>query len=266
MATGTALVLVAATAVLHYRARPRAALPRLAVPVAGFAVVVIAALSAGPFHDRLFRNTVTHAPVVAAVPGRAAQGDAEFNDGDRPLFWAHVARSASESPIFGKGIGSSQAVMNERWPSVGHPHNDYLRVWHDLGLVGFAALIASFVTWARALARDWRQGTDDGEYAEAEGAPAQLELAGLLALVALVLPMVTDNALVYPFVVGPVGVLVGAGLGARAVGGTGRRQGAVPAVPNSAPNMTPNAAPANPLDARWTWEPKYPVRRRRRRA
>jgi hypothetical protein len=47
---------------------------------------------------------------------------------------------------------------------------------------------------------------------------ATTHLTALLALTGLLIACITDNAIIYPFVMTPVGVLVGAGLGARAYG------------------------------------------------
>jgi hypothetical protein len=48
------------------------------------------------------------------------------------------------------------------------------------------------------------------------GPTAPRHLAALLALTGLLMACTTDNAIIYPFVVAPVAVLVGAGLGTRA--------------------------------------------------
>jgi O-antigen ligase len=90
---------------------------------------------------------------------------------------------------------------------VGHPHNDYLRLWHDLGLVGLGLFVLALASWGLILARGVYPAVTRG------GQAAYMELAGLLALLALTLAIVTDNALVYPAVMAPMGILIGAGLG-----------------------------------------------------
>lgn len=145
---------------------------------------------------------------------------------DRTPIWRRVASSAQRAPFLGQGPGSSQrwGVLRYWWtrppenPPAGipryrysqywvpHPHNEYLRVWHDLGIPGISLLLLALGSWLKALIR----GTRDG----GPGTPDRtLSLAGLLMLVVLLLTMLTDNPLVYPFIVAPAGVLIGAGLG-----------------------------------------------------
>lgn len=162
------------------------------------------------------------------APFRQRLGKAE----DRTPIWRAVAASAREAPLVGKGPGSSEVedVLRYWWTrpprSVGHPgrlydyaeywavhpHDDYLRVWHDLGLPGITLFVAALGVWLRTLHAAFRRDAP----AAAAGYAGQLELAGLLMLVAVMIGMTTDNPLVYPFVIAPAATLVGAGLGAAA--------------------------------------------------
>jgi O-antigen ligase len=134
-------------------------------------------------------------------------GGFDVNASGRLDIWAIVIESGQRSPVFGSGLGSSNKAVADLGERVGHPHNDYLRVWHDLGFVGVTLLLAAFGTWITTLRRAW--------LVTRKRAPelAALQLAGYLGLLALMLSAVTDNALVYPYVMGPLGVLIGAGLG-----------------------------------------------------
>jgi O-antigen ligase len=158
---------------------------------------------------------------------------------DRVPLWRSVVASGLQSPVLGGGLGSSQAgpALRYWWeppPADGgdplrlrrfewweywapHPHNEYLRVWHDLGIPGLALFGTALATWLRALYRG-------SAYEREPGAPGAgtLELAGLLVLVALLLAMATDNPLVYPFVIAPAGLLIGVGLGASLGGSRSR--------------------------------------------
>jgi O-antigen ligase len=206
MATAAALAAVILALVLRVGTRRsrtlRHAVPFLTLLAAGLLAVAIIE----PFRERLFKQ-------------------------DRTPIWERVASSALEAPVRGKGPGSSQAypVLRYWWTTEAagplgqrqgfdvreywtpHPHNEYLRIWHDLGAIGLSIVLLAFVSWARALHRASRRTavTDSAD------AP-DLETAGLLMLATLMIVMLTDNPLVYPFVIVPVGILIGAGLGAAA--------------------------------------------------
>lgn len=201
MATGAALVAVVTTLVLQARAQGRASWRRTGVLAAAVVLVPAAVATVEPFRERLLEQ-------------------------DRTPIWRRVAASALDSPLAGKGPGSSQSgpalrywwstpdrprpatqpyEYGEYWAP--HPHNEYLRVWHDLGLPGIALLLLAIGSWARVL---YRASLAD----RTPTAAGELTIAGLLVLVVVAIAMLTDNPLVYPFVVAPAGVLVGAGLGA----------------------------------------------------
>jgi O-antigen ligase len=94
---------------------------------------------------------------------------------------------------------------------VSHPHNEYLRIFHDFGLVGlllwlwgFSVLLGrTFLAWRRA------DRTRDPD--------AFVHLAAWLGLVSLALGMVTDNPLRHVHVLLPLGLTVGASVGMTAM-------------------------------------------------
>jgi O-antigen ligase len=134
-------------------------------------------------------------------------GDVRINASGRLNIWPVIIESARESPILGKGLGSSQELIQAVMPVAGHPHNDYLRIGHDLGLIGLSFLCVALVTWLGSLFSHWRRAI------EFDPQGGQVQLAGVLGLLGLMLVMFTDNAIIYPFIMGPLGILVGAGLG-----------------------------------------------------
>jgi O-antigen ligase len=204
MATLTAFLLVGGVLILHWRLPShQRAISRLLPAAFGLAAILAAVLLVGPYRDRVFKTRPGSASVLPNL------SKATFQETDRGAFWAEMIASGRESPLIGKGIGSSQIVMSQKWAWVAHPHNDYLRVWHDLGLIGIVLFLAALVIWVWTLVKEWALPVES-----AEQHSGMLRLAGLLALVALIIPMITDNAVIYAFVIGPVGLLVGAGLGA----------------------------------------------------
>jgi O-antigen ligase len=206
MAMGAALVAVVLTVLLHVIARRGVRWQHVVLLVLLLLGALGAVASVDPFRERLLKQQ------------------------DRLPIWQRVVASALQAPIIGNGLGSSQTggalgywwtipppgrapsslgyEYNEYWAP--HPHNEYLRVWHDLGLPGIACFLTALGTWLWTLYGGWRRS---GEHPIAGNRPP-LELAGLLMLLVLMVAMLTDNPLVYPFVIAPAAVLIGAGLGA----------------------------------------------------
>ena len=163
-------------------------------------VVLVAVFAVGPFRDRFMK-----AEVSITQPG-----EFQLNDGGRMKMWDSVARSAARSPFLGKGLGSSEEVVNEIHYWVGHPHNEFLRIWHDLGLPGILMFLLTLGTIGRFcwghVSRPIIKGV----------APPLLPLAASGVLISLIAGMMTDNPLVYIFVMAPSGIVIGAALGAEA--------------------------------------------------
>jgi len=123
----------------------------------------------------------------------------------RVNLWTQTFASALESPWIGKGAGSASAFVAATFGDIEHPHNDYLRVFHDYGAVGLFLFLVSLMYLIRACWRNWSGAVDVFE--------ARLGLASLLGLLSAVMMMLTDNTLDYVFVMAPLGVLVGTALG-----------------------------------------------------
>jgi O-antigen ligase len=179
--------------------RPRRAIVGLTVLSLALGSGAALVAFAPPFHARFFSgDTRLHVAGYAVnVSGRAA-------------FWGVMVRSAWERPLVGHGLGSSQQVMAAEFlesDNIRHPHNDYLRVWHDLGAIGLALAVGALLLWLAALFRGWRLAWRAGDPSRA------LQLAALLTLVELLLAMITDNVLIYPFFMGAAGIVIGTAFG-----------------------------------------------------
>jgi O-antigen ligase len=199
--TGTALLLVGCVVILQLRFRKKRAL--FSAPVLAGTLCVLAGLVffVKPFYDRFFTGDT-----------QLQVGGMNINVSGRARVWNAVIESAWERPYIGHGLGSSQALTEQFFENISHPHNDYLRIWHDLGFFGLVPLLLSFASWLWILVRDSYR-------AERARAPsAQVEFAGALVLLGLVIIMIPDNALIYTFVMGPAGVMIGVALGRRPVG------------------------------------------------
>lgn len=202
MASGAALLATVLTLLLRFasgrRAERRRFMTLAAVLLVGTALAVT---TVDPFRDRLLKE-------------------------DRSPIWRRVAASALQAPLLGHGMGSSQtgpvlrywwtpperrppAQRYEYWEYwAPHPHNEYLRVWHDLGVPGLALFLLALGSWSFLLLRAMRTSRSI--------VAAHLNVlaaSGFLMHVTFMVTMLTDNPLVYPFVIAPFGILIGAGLG-----------------------------------------------------
>lgn len=149
-------------------------------------------------------------------------GGVEVSVSGRQQIWKATWSSALSSPLVGQGAGSAELAVAAVSSTAGHPHNDYLRVFHDFGLVGVAFLLVAIASPIAAAARSLRSAPIT------EPAVRALHLASILAAFGLALEMITDNSLVYEFVVAPTAVIIGASLGTRATRADARRVSVAP--------------------------------------
>jgi O-antigen ligase len=156
----------------------------LSVAAAG---VVVLWFSYAPFRERF-----TEGDNAVAINGVL------INTSGRTAIWDVLLRNMGNSPLFGHGAGSASTAISAVYPSVGHPHNDYIRILYDFGWPGLCAFLVGYIVLIGWVAR------------RAFGSPADaIHWSALIALIGIGLSALTDNAFVYPFVMFPLGVLVG---------------------------------------------------------
>ena len=201
-ATATAFVLIGTVVLAQMRFQRRRAALSLPLALGAVVLVVTLVLLWSPFYQRMFSGDV-----------QVQVGGAAINVAGRATMWDAVITSALEHPWIGQGLGTAQFVIGVAFANtkslMTQPHNDYLRVWHDLGAVGLGLHLAVIGIWVWILGRDWYVA--ERRYRQ----PAVLELTGLLIMIGLSVLELTDNPIVYQAVMGTAGTFVGAGLGAR---------------------------------------------------
>ena len=143
----------------------------------------------------------------APLRDRFLEGDAAYNLGGvalntsgRSVLWEMTIDSWRGAFWTGHGPGSASAMITPQFRNISHPHNEYLRILHDFGMVGlllFAVGMITLIWWT------WRRAIQLGH---------PIHKAATLALIGIAAVSVTDNVLVYPFVMLPVAVLVGASM------------------------------------------------------
>jgi len=146
-------------------------------------------------------------------------GGIPINAMGRTIIWEWVISSIKESPLAGHGVGSSERILKGYDIGITHPHNDYLRILHDYGAIGFMLWMFGFLKLLQGTWNNWRHS--EGESGSSATA---LHLSAFLSLVAVALMMITDNPIVCSFVMAPVGLLVGSSIGRRKADFEGRRE------------------------------------------
>jgi O-antigen ligase len=189
--------------------------------LAALSAVLIAVLALVDF--RRFARSLAVTALIAAVAffavthtsfsSRFSKGDVrsvagfEINVSGRAQLWSLTWNSYESSPLIGHGVGSAETLVKQKYPGDDHPHNDYLRLLHDLGAIGLFMFLVGYLS---LFARLFRARSA----ARTSPTIAYLLRASALSLGAVLLAMITDNPLVYLFVIAPVASVVGYSLGA----------------------------------------------------
>lgn len=135
-------------------------------------------------------------------------GNIEIYGSGRVRMWSVTIESIGKSPLLGQGPGSSAEVLLATIGTLEHPHNDYLRILHDYGIIGLLLFLYWFVFILNYLWKHWRK-----PLRHIERQSKQLYGATLLLLTGFALAMFTDNLVVYSFLMFPLGILIGASAG-----------------------------------------------------
>ena len=154
-------------------------------------------------------------------------GGEQFNVSGRVDLWSFTIQDARRHLWLGAGPGSADKAVLRHFATVSHPHNDYLRLLHDFGVVGLLVFVIGFLT---LMVRTWRLGRSTGR---------PIHWAAFLALLAVAGTAFTDNTIVYPFVMIPLGVLVGASLSESSTAGSRSSQNEHRALESAGRGNTP---------------------------
>jgi hypothetical protein len=186
-------------------------------------VVLLVVLAIHP----LYRHVLTRVAVVGSMLGLAialfytptfqerffAEGagtvadvvEGNFLSFGRFETWPGLWDEACRHPVFGGGVGATRQFLPKINPDMTHPHNDYLRIGFEGGLVGLAAFFA-VVVWQIA---DFRR-----RLAKVSGVRQQVFAAAYLGFFVFLITSFTDNTIVYNlWYMDPLFVLMGAAYG-----------------------------------------------------
>jgi O-antigen ligase len=161
----------------------------LAIALAGLAL-----LSTPVFQDRFFGGDNKGL-------GDIASGN--FEDAGRFQVWEIVLEESLQRPWLGHGVGTVQRLIPEIWGArVVQPHNDYLRLAYEVGIIGLIVFLVvfgvQFIVVARYIART-------------DGVVRQAFAGAWLGMVAFLVVACTDNPIGYMLLfMNPMFALLGA--------------------------------------------------------
>jgi O-antigen ligase len=193
-AAAVGVLLVAVVYALHGAGKRRFALRSVMVLGSGVGLASFLIRTDNPFSERLFTGDMS-----LSILGL------QINAMGRGEMWSLVWDSAQASPFLGAGAGSAQrAITAAMGAAIEHPHNDYLRLLHDYGMVGLGLFLALMALAAILLKRSIASSGDADELSVA--------IAGVNALIVLAVSMITDNVLVYVGALMPIAAVLGTGV------------------------------------------------------
>lgn len=131
---------------------------------------------------------------------QAHVGGLQFNTAGRAKIWGLLLDKSQDSLLFGHGLGKSEDLIAGYFGTIAQPHNDYLRVLYDTGIIGLGALF--FVIFGLFFRRI-------SSTQNANLKPSGVRVLGNLVLFQFCVFMITDNPLVYPFYLMPVAFVLG---------------------------------------------------------
>jgi O-antigen ligase len=94
----------------------------------------------------------------------------------------------AESPIFGNGANSSEAMVSSITDGLTHPHNDWLRLAYDYGYFGAIIFALSVIAQTTHAFRKARSSFTNAR---------MLLYAGASSMIIFMLFMLTDNIILY---------------------------------------------------------------------
>jgi len=127
----------------------------------------------------------------------------EINTNGRIEMWQLLIRSSADSLWLGHGMAGPQEMLLT--PGWAHPHNDYLRLLHQFGAFG----LFLWITFLLVCLRDSRKKIVEDIQRNNKGI---ISRTAFLSLLMFIISMLTDNSIIYSYVIFPVIALSGASI------------------------------------------------------
>ena len=104
----------------------------------------------------------------------------------REALWAVEAVAFLRHPFVGSGMGASTEALSRSF-AIGQPHNEYIRLAVDVGVIGILFYAVAIIGWIRAVLRAWRRTRAAEDFA----------MPALGAFAAWAIVAITDNPFDY---------------------------------------------------------------------
>jgi O-antigen ligase len=154
---------------------------------------------------------ITHIPVLQqrfffTEDWDPSQGLRGVNTAGRNIMWPYVFASAMQAPVAGHGLGmarlvTAQLFVEKKDVTEYLPHNEYLQIFHDMGLIG---LLLALVAWGGVFVRQWQVWERAKDKVTSKWA-----MVGTFGAAIVLVSSITDNPLHYSMVIGPVAAVIG---------------------------------------------------------
>lgn len=132
-----------------------------------------------------------------------AIGGVDIGTSGRDALWqVMLSEFEAGNRIFGAGAGRSELIISSYFGSITQPHNDYLRLAVDFGLVGLSLWLLAFVLFIVRAVSSMRRTAAVND--------VRLHVAAILGLLLILASSFLDNVIIYVFLMVPIAVIIGA--------------------------------------------------------
>jgi O-antigen ligase len=150
-------------------------------------LTIIATMSVALFYTERVQRKMFYSGTGTLQDLRLSNPDL-FTTG-RSSLWDYMIEEIKESPFWGHGANASEEfVFSVTWGTLTHPHNDWLRLLYDYGLVGTSAFAFCLVAQVIHLLKRAKRTFGESRI---------LLYAGASSFLPFVLLMFTDNIILY---------------------------------------------------------------------
>jgi hypothetical protein len=126
----------------------------------------------------------------------------DFSTSGRGEAWPELIREVKRRPLLGAGVGMAGKFTHQIWEEETKPHNDYLRILLEQGILGLLCFLAGAAIQIMSLWRGLVAGRDGRSI---------LRVSAILGFFTLLVVAYTDNPIVYGvWFMHPLMVLAGA--------------------------------------------------------